>query len=321
MQWRKFTLNTTTEATDFVIGLLIEHGIDSFEIEDKKQISEDDRKAMYIDILPEGLVDDGIANIIFYMDLNVPETEVDQTLENIRQGLEELRTFTEVGEGTIEESTTEDKDWVNNWKQFFKPFSVDDILIKPTWESVEDVEDYKMVIEIDPGTAFGTGLHETTQLCIRQLRKYMHDDTKLLDVGCGSGILSIIGRKLGADYALGIDIDDEAVKASIENALVNNINEQIDFISGNILADKAVQDEAGYDCYDIVVANILADVIIPLSGIVAPHLKVGGLFITSGIINTKEADVVAAISENPCLEIKEITRQKDWVNVTAVRVK
>lgn len=321
MQWRKFTLNTTTEATDFVIGLLAENEIDSFEIEDKQPLTEEEKRAMFIDIVPPTPEDDGKANIIFYMDSDVAETEVEHTLQAIRNGLEELRTFVEIGEGTIEESTTEDKDWVNNWKQFFKPFSVDDILIKPTWESVEDAEDYKMIIEIDPGTAFGTGLHETTQLCIRQLRKYMQADTKLLDVGCGSGILSIIGRKLGADYALGIDIDEEAVKASIENALVNHINEQIDFISGNILADKTVQDEAGYDCYDIVVANILADVIMPLSRIVAPHLKMGGLFITSGIINTKEADVVAAISENPCLEIKEITRQKDWVNVTAVRVK
>lgn len=321
MQWRKFTLNTTTEATDFVIGILAENGIDSFEIEDRQPLTEEEKRAMFIDIVPDALEDDGKANIIFYMDSDVAKTEVELTLREIRNGLEELRTFAEVGEGTIEESTTEDKDWVNNWKQFFKPFSVDDILIKPTWEPAEHIENYKMVIEIDPGTAFGTGLHETTQLCIRQLRKYMHTDTKLLDIGCGSGILSIIGRKLGAGYALGIDIDEEAVKASSENARVNNINEQIEFISGNILADRTVQDEVGYDCYDIVVANILADVIIPLSGIVAPHLKVGGLFITSGIINTKEADVAAAICENPCLELKEITRQKDWVNVTAIRVK
>lgn len=321
MQWRKFTLNTTTEATDFVIGMLADNGIDSFEIEDRKPLSEEDKKAMFVDILPDPLDDDGTARIIFYMDSDVAEEEVEHTLQDIRTGLEDLRIFTEIGAGTIEESTTEDKDWVNNWKQFFKPFSVDDILIKPTWESVDNLEDYKMVIEIDPGTAFGTGLHETTQLCIRQLRKYITKDSRLLDIGCGSGILTIIGRKLGASEALGIDIDEAAVNASVENARVNHVTKHIEFIGGNILADKKLQDQAGYDCYDIVVANILADVIIPLSGIVAPHLKVGGLFITSGIIDTKEADVVAAIRENPMLELKEITRQKDWVNVTAVRVR
>ena len=321
MQWRKFTLNTTTEATDFVIGMLAENGIDSFEIEDRKPLSEEDKKAMFVDILPDPQDDDGRARIIFYMDSDASEEEVAQILQGIRAGLEELRSFTGVGEGSIEESYTEDKDWVNNWKQFFKPFSVDDNLIKPTWESVDNLKDYKMVIEIDPGTAFGTGLHETTQLCIRQLRKYITADSRLLDIGCGSGILTIIGRKLGAFEALGIDIDEAAVKASVENAEVNHVTEHIAFIGGNILEDKELQEQVGYDCYDIVAANILADVIIPLSRMVAPHMKVGGLFITSGIIDTKEADVVAAIRENPMLELKEITRQKDWVNVTAVRVR
>lgn len=321
MQWRKFTLHTTTEASDFVIGMLADNGIDSFEIEDKKPLSEEDKKAMFVDILPDPLDDDGTARIIFYMDSDVPEAEAERTLQGIRTGLEDLRSFTEVGEGTIEETLTEDSDWVNNWKQFFKPFSVDDILIQPTWESVERPEQYKMVIKIDPGTAFGTGLHETTQLCIRQLRKYITANTKLLDIGCGSGILTMIGRKLGAAEALGIDIDDAAIKASVENARVNQVTEKIEFIGGNILEDKELQEKAGYGCYDIVVANILADVIIPLSKMVAPHLKAGGLFITSGIIDTKETEVVAAIRENPSLELKEITRQKDWVNVTAIKIR
>jgi ribosomal protein L11 methyltransferase len=320
MQWRKFVLNTTAEATDLVISVLVDNGIDSFEIEDKQPLSESDKKAMYVDILPDPVDDDGSANIIFYMDMDTTREEIEEKLAELREGLQELREFTEIGAGTITETTTEDKDWVNNWKEFFKPFSVDDILIKPTWETVEDVDKYKMVVEIDPGTAFGTGLHETTQLCIRQLRKYLNEETKLLDVGCGSGILSIIGKKLGAIEVLGIDIDEAAVQASIENAQVNRVEENLTFIGGNLLGDKALQDKIGYDCYDIVVANILADVIIPLSGMIAPHIKVGGLFITSGIINTKEQEVVAAIEQNPCLEVKEITRQKDWVNVTAVRV-
>lgn len=321
MQWRKFTLNTTAAATELVISVLVENGIDSFEIEDKQPLSEADKKAMYVDILPDPVDDDGSANIIFYMDMDASREEIDEKLMILQADLQELRGFTEIGAATITETTTEDKDWVNNWKEFFKPFSVDDILIKPTWETVADADQYKMVVEIDPGTAFGTGLHETTQLCIRQLRKYLNSETKLLDVGCGSGILSIIGKKLGATEVLGIDIDEAAVQASIENAQVNQVEKTLTFIGGNLLGDQALQDRIGYDCYDIVVANILADVIIPLSAMIAQHIKVGGLFITSGIINTKEQEVVAAIEQNPNLEVKEITRQKDWVNVTAVRIK
>lgn len=320
MEWKKFVLTTTTEAADFAGGVLMENGIDSFEIEDKRQISEKEKEAMFIDILPE-ISDDGIVKLIFYMDMDTGKEEEEQILEGIKKGMEELKSFVNVGEASIWESTTDEEEWINKWKEFFKPFAVDDILIRPTWEPVDNEDDYKMVIKIDPGTAFGTGLHETTQLCIRQLRKYVTEETNLLDVGCGSGILSIIGRKLGAGNALGIDIDKAAVTASVENAKENKITEGIRFIEGNIIEDAAVKDEAGYECYDIVAANILADIIIPLSRVIAPHMKIGGLFITSGIIYSKEAEVVAAIKQNESFCIKEITRQKDWVNVTAERIK
>lgn len=320
MEWKKFVLTTTTEAADFAGGVLMENGIDSFEIEDKRQISEKEKEAMFIDILPE-ISDDGIVKLIFYMDMDTGKQEEEQILEGIKKGMEELKSFVNVGEASIWESTTDEEEWINKWKEFFKPFAVDDILIRPTWEPVDNEDDYKMVIKIDPGTAFGTGLHETTQLCIRQLRKYVTEETNLLDVGCGSGILSVIGRKLGAGNALGIDIDKAAVTASVENAKENKITEGIRFIEGNIIEDAAVKDEAGYECYDIVAANILADIIIPLSRVIAPHMKIGGLFITSGIIYSKEAEVVAAIKQNESFCIKEITRQKDWVNVTAERIK
>lgn len=319
MQWKKYTLETTTEAVDLVSGAIMEAGIDSFEIEDNRQITEAEKEAMYIDILPE-LKDDGAARIIFYMDIDISEENEKEIFDNIHKNVEELRSFVNIGSAKITQSTTEDKDWINKWKEFFKPFAIDDILIKPTWETNVPSDEYNMVIEIDPGTAFGTGLHETTQLCIRQLRKYINKDTNMLDVGCGSGILSIIGRKSGAKNVLGIDIDESAVQASENNAKMNGIEDNINFIQGNIINDKDIQDRAGYGEYDIVVANILADIIIPLSKVIAPHLKKEGLFITSGIINTKEAEVVKAIEDNPDLEIKEITYQKDWVNVTAVRV-
>lgn len=320
MEWKKYVLKTTTFATDLVCGVLMENGISSFEIEDKRQISEADKEAMFIDIIPE-LCDDGIANIIFYLDMDITKDEENRVLDSILSGVKELSDFVDVGNVTIEKSTTKDVDWINKWKEFFKPFTVDDILIRPTWEKVENEADYKMVIKIDPGTAFGTGLHETTQLCIRQLRKYITGETALLDVGCGSGILSIIGRKLGAKSAFGTDIDEAAIIASVENAKENEVNSDIEFIVGNIIDDKSTKESAGYEKYDIVVANILADVIIPLSKIIKDHIKIGGLFITSGIIEMKEAEVVAAIEENPAFKIVEITRQKEWVSVTAERVK
>lgn len=318
MKWNKFRLTTTTEAVDLVSGLLVELGIEGIEIEDNVQITEEEKKAMYIDILPELPEDDGLAYVIFYMDDSMDKAQI---LDELKNGLEDIKEFVNIGLATIEESVTEDKDWVNNWKQYFKPFNIDDILIKPTWEKevkMEDGKDYKMVIDIDPGTSFGTGKHETTQLCIRQLRKYIKDGDTLLDVGCGSGILSIIGKKLGAGVTKGIDIDPIAVDAAIENSKVNGI-EDITFYPGNIIDDKEIQDKTGYECYDIVVANILADIIIPLSAVISAQMKKGALYITSGIIDNKEKAVVEAIEANKDLEVKEITRQGDWVSVTAVK--
>lgn len=319
MEWKKFTLETTTEAVDLVGEVLMENGITGFELEDNRGLSQKDKEAMFIDILPE-MSDDGKARIIFYMDMDTPEDEEKETLSNIMKGIDELKDFVDVGDVKIMDSITREQDWVNKWKEFFKPFTVDDILIRPTWERVDNENDYKMVIKIDPGTAFGTGLHETTQLCIRQLRKYLKGGETILDAGCGSGILSIVGKKMGAGYTLGVDIDERAVDASCENVKENSVDENIEFITGNIIGEDEIKDRVGYDKYDIVVANILADVIVPLSEVIAPHMKKGGLFITSGIINTKEQDVVDAINSNSELEIEEITRQNDWVNVTARKV-
>lgn len=318
MKWNKYTLKTTTAATDLVSGMLMELGIDGIEIKDNIPLSEEDKKRMFIDFLPELPEDKGIAYINFYMEETENETE---KLKEISNGLEELKDFVDVGECTIEKGETEDKDWINNWKKFFKSFMVDDIVIKPTWEEVKEEYNGKLMIEIDPGIAFGTGMHETTQLCIRQLKKYVNDNTDILDVGCGSGILSIVSLKLGAKSAVGIDIDENAITATYENLEVNKIpKEKCKVYAGNILDDKELEDEAGYDCYDIVVANILADVLIPLSEIVPAHLKVGGYFITSGIIDSKEAEVVKVIEDNPHFEIVEVTRQNDWSSVTAKRI-
>ncbi len=317
MRWNRYTIHTTTEAEDLISDMLMELGIEGIEIEDNVPLSQADTLAMFVDILPELPPDEGKAKVNFYLE---PEREQTELLEKVKEGLEELRAFVDVGEGTITESQTEDKDWINNWKQYFKPFTVEDILIKPTWEELPEGQEDKLLIQIDPGTAFGTGKHETTQLCIRQLRKYLVPGMKLLDVGTGSGILSIVGLKLGAEYALGTDLDPNAVSAAEENREANGIMpEQFQVCIGNIIEDRAVKGQVGFDRYDIVTANILADIIIPLQGIIADHIKSGGYFISSGIIDTKEQAVLDAISKTPQLEVIEVARQGEWVSITARR--
>lgn len=315
MKWDKFTIETTTEAEDLISNMLMELGIEGMEIEDNIPLSKEDTMAMFVDILPELPPDEGKAKVNFYLE---PDEDHEELLSKVKEGLEELRTFVEVGAGTITQSQTEDKDWMNNWKQYFKPFTVDDILIKPTWEEIPEEDTDKLLIQIDPGTAFGTGMHETTQLCIRQLKKYVAPETKLLDVGTGSGILSIVALKLGAASAVGTDLDPNAISAARENMESNQISpEKFQVMIGNIIDDKELQKQIGFGCYDIVVANILADIIIPLQVMIASQIKPGGLFISSGIIDMKEQAVLSAIETNPELEVTEITRQGEWVSITA----
>ena len=314
MKWSKFTLKTLTEVEDIVISTLADVGVEGVEIEDKVPLTDLDKQQMFVDILPEGPADDGIAYLNFYVEEGQDTTEL---LERVKEALEELRMFMDIGECTITESETEDKDWINNWKQYFHQFYVDDILIIPSWEEVKEEDKDKMIIHIDPGTAFGTGMHETTQLCMRQLMKYVKEDTELLDVGTGSGILSIVALKLGAKHAVGTDLDPCAISATKENLEVNNIPEgDMEVMIGNIIDDKAVQDQVGYERYDIVVANILADVLVPLTPVIVNQMKKGGLYITSGIIDDKEETVVEAVKAAG-LEVLEVTHQGEWVSVTA----
>ena len=315
MKWKKFTLTTTTEAVDLVSCMFDEIGIEGIEIEDNVPLTEKETKGMFIDILPELPPDEGIAKVSFYLDGDEDPAE---TLRKVREGLKELKMFTDLGACTIEESETEDKDWINNWKQYFKPFTVDHILIKPTWEEIPEEHKDKLLIQIDPGTAFGTGKHETTQLCIRQLEKYVKPGVRILDLGTGSGILGITALKLGAGSVFGTDLDENAITAVHENLEANGIpEEKFGVVQGNIIDEKAVQDAAGYECYDIAVANILADVIIMIQKEVPVHLKQGGIFITSGIIDMKEQAVRDALSQNDAFEILETTRQGEWVSITA----
>ena len=315
MKWTKFTLKTTTEAVDLISSMLDEIGIEGIEIEDNVPLSDADTKGMFIDILPELPPDDGTAKVSFYVE---DLSNLENIIHQVNAGLDEIAEFVNVGERSLSVSETEDKDWINNWKQYFKPFTVDHILIKPTWEEIPEEHKDKLLIQIDPGTAFGTGKHETTQLCIRQLEKYVKPGVKVLDLGTGSGILGIAALKLGADYVFGTDLDENAITAVHENLAANEIpEEKFGVIQGNIIDDKATQDAAGYECYDIVVANILADIIILIQKQVPFHLKKGGIFISSGIIDMKEQAVREALEANEAFEILEVTRQGEWVSFTA----
>lgn len=324
MKWKKYTIETTTQAEDYMAGMLGELGIEGIEIEDNIPLSKEDQADMFIDFLPELPPDEGISHVSFY----VEDDGNDQTelLKNVKKGLEELRSMVEVGSGVISSSETEDLDWINNWKKYFSSFTIEDILIKPTWEELKEEDKDKFLIEIDPGISFGTGKHETTQLCIRQLLKYIRGNAdytpqnrtpKVLDVGCGSGILSIVALKLGAGAVVGTDLDADCMISTRENMEVNHLDASLGtFYVGNLIDDEELQQKVGNEEYDIVVANILADVIIPMAPVIPARMKKGGYFITSGIIDFKEQEVVDAIHAAG-LEVVEVNHQGEWVNVTA----
>lgn len=319
MKWKKYTIETTTAAEDFMSSMLMDLGIEGIEIEDNIPLTKEDQADMFIDFLPELPPDEGKSHVSFYIeDDGKDQSEI---LKKVKIGLEELRDTVDVGSGMILSSETEDLDWINNWKKFFSSFTIENILIKPTWEDVKPEDKDKFMIEIDPGISFGTGKHETTQLCIRQLIKYIKDGhPKVFDVGCGSGILSIVALKLGASEVVGTDLDADCMISTHENMKVNHLDEKLGtFYVGNLIDDVNLQKQVGTEEYDIVVANILADVIIPMAPVIPDRLKKGGYFITSGIIDFKEDEVRDAI-EKTGLKVIEINHQGEWVNITAQKL-
>lgn len=318
MKWNKYRLKTTTQASDFVCSSLIDLGITGMEVEDNIQLTEEEKKAQFIDYLADLPEDDGTAYVSFYTEEDSQDADNEKLLDTLREKLKEAKSFLDVGEGTIEKTMTEDVDWVNNWKKYFKSFTVDNFFIKPTWEELDESHKNMEMIEIDPGTAFGTGKHDTTQLCIKQLIKYVKPGDKVLDLGCGSGILSIVAKKLGAAEVTMTDIDPAAIEAVGENFAVNKmLMDDVEVLAGNVLEDTKMQKKFETEKYDIVVANILADVIIPIAGIVDRFLKPNGIFISSGIIYMKEDDVKEAVKKNENLQLTDVVKQGDWRAVMA----
>ncbi len=307
--WTKFIIETTEAAEEAVIAALMEMGITSVETIDARPITEEEKKAMFIDYLPDPKDDDGTAQVCFYLE---EDCDAEKTVHEVEAKLDAMRSFLEIGEGRVHVEQTREEDWVNNWKAFFKPFRVDEqIVIKPTWESYDDAREGDLVIEMDPGTAFGTGAHETTRLCIGAIRDYMKRGDRVLDAGTGSGILAIIAKKLGAGPVDAVDIDPNAVSAAEENVRINGVDsEDLKLFAGDIISDEGFSSELNGP-YDLIVANILADVIIPLSGAIGSLMKPGAVFISSGIIDSREDEVREALVRNG-FEVLECRRMGDW---------
>lgn len=322
MKWNKYTILTTTAAEDVISAMLGELGVEGVEIENHVPLTEQETGGMFIDFPLELPPDDGTSKVSFYLDAGQDDTKL---LEQVYAALEEEKQYLDIGLGTITKVQTEDVDWMNNWKQFFQSFTIGNILIKPTWEQLKTEDKDKILIEIDPGISFGTGKHETTRLCIIQMQKYMkllqdtvkEEGLRVLDVGCGSGILSIVALKLGAAHVTGIDIDENCITSSTENMQVNHLDDSLwNFYCGNLLEDEKMQQQEGRGGYDLVTANILADVIIPMAPLLMKCLKKDGILITSGIIDFKQQEVQKALTEAG-FEALEANVDGEWVNLTA----
>lgn len=318
MNWIKVVIYTTSEGIEALSGRLYGLGITGIEISDEKDFKDFlENNKQYWDYVDDELVKEkeGETQVIAYVSDNAAGHEM---LMAIRQTVDEMKSIDENNEfGRLEISidNTKEEDWANNWKKYFHPIELGEkILIKPEWEDLTEPTD-RIIFNINPGMSFGTGGHYTTQLCIEALEKYVASGSKVLDLGCGSGILSIISLLLGAESAFAVDIDPNAVDIAYQNAQKNDVDISKYIVkAGDIITNTELQNEIAQNEYDVVVANIVADVIIPLAPKAREYMKDGGVFITSGIIEDRLDDVKSSLAE--CgFEIVSVQQRKDWVSV------
>ena len=321
MEWMKYTITTTEEACDLVCSMLNDLGITSLEIEDKAPVSPEENGGYFGDVVPDPVFDDHKARVTFYMEIPGEESEEtadreEELLRSVGQGLMDISRFVDIGEGRIEIGMTAEEDWVNNWKQYFHQFTVDDIRIIPSWEEVPAEGNEELVLRIDPGTAFGTGKHESTQLAIRGIRKYIEPGMRVLDIGTGSGILGIVALKSGASEVFGTDLDINVLEAIEENLAKNEIDPaHFRYVIGDIATEQWVREEAG-EGYDLVCANIIAEILADITPHVPAHLKKGGYYITSGILIT-HAQIVRDAIQKAGMTIVEEMEQGEWESIVA----
>lgn len=316
MDWLEVSIYTTPEGIDPLCGRLYNLGITGVEIVDKDDFEDFlENNKQYWDYVDEELREkmNGETRVKIYVSDNETGHRMLAAVRDDLISFKSLDSDNLFGSLRVEIDTMHEEDWENNWKQYFKPIYVGDrLVIKPEWEKIPDSEG-KIVFNIDPGMTFGSGQHETTRLCVETLDKTVKNGDKVLDLGCGSGILSIISLMLGAGAARAVDIDPNCKKIAYSNAALNGIGKDIyTVLDGNILTDeefKRSTEESGP--YDIVVANIVADVIIPLAKDVRRYLRDGGIFVASGIIEMRIDEVKQAIEENG-FTIEEIKKENDW---------
>ncbi|MCR5215131.1 MAG: 50S ribosomal protein L11 methyltransferase [Eubacterium sp.] len=363
MIWKKFTIETSLEAVDILSDFLSEQGIEGIQIEDNVPLTEEEIKQMFVDIPLILGEDDGSAKISCFLDDSFDDKRIEELKVLVTNELKTISQFLQIGSGKISvENTSDDSTWNDKFKENFKPVRLfDDLVIMPDTGFEYDFEilPQDKIINIKSVTAFGTGTHETTKLCLEQVKNNMTQNGSVFDIGCGSGILSIGACLLGAGYVHGLDIDPQAVKASAINAEASGLgSDRIEFSCGNLLADNRIAenylakndnkkrmekasigsgiaspvnpdnaammvdiklgeaDPIPARRYDIVVANILADVIIPLSLVVPDYLSENGIFVASGISDKKESEVLDALINNG-YEILEITRENEWVCIVS----
>ena len=315
MDWIKVTIFTSSEGIEPLSGRLYGTGITGIEIEDEKDFNDFlENNTEYWDYVDDELRESkkGETKVIVYVSDNASGYEQLALIKDEISAMKSLDCDGVFGRLELETDGVSEEDWANNWRQYYHPIEIGEkILIKPVWEDIEATD--RVVFDIEPGLSFGTGSHETTQLCLENLEKRIKSGMKVLDLGCGSGILSVIALLLGADKAVAVDIDPNAVDIAYENAERNGIGkDRYTVYAGNILTDERIQREIGKDEYDIVLANIVADVIIALAPAAKRYMKRGGAFITSGIIDSRAAEVEEAL-KNAGFEIADKREKKDWV--------
>lgn len=321
MKYTRYTIETTVEAEDILAAVLADEGIEGVEIADSKPWTKEELDEIFVDEVPVNTdIPEGAARVSFYLS---EEDDKETILPAVRRALEDMKLRSEIACGTLDISSSDlaDEDYLNSWKQYFHAFEIDlpdgrSLAVVPSWEETSSVKDSDILLHIDPGTAFGTGAHETTRLCIIELSRYVKPGMKILDVGTGSGILAMAAFRFSAGEITATDIDPNAYPAVKENFNKNDLNDcSFNMITGNIVTDQAVRDTVGCG-YDIIVANILPVVLIPLTPVIREMIRPSGIIIFSGILNEKAPAVKQTLKDNGLKLISE-SSLGEWCVIVA----
>lgn len=307
MNWAELSIQTTHEATEAISNILHESGASGVVIEDSEELVKErvDQFGEIYDLNPKDFPTEGVI-IKAYLPAN---SFISETVEEIKLAINNLKKFDiNVGKNIISMIEVNEEDWATAWKQYYHPVKISErFTIVPSWEDYKPVSTDELLIELDPGMAFGTGTHPTTVMCLQALEKTIRKDDYVIDVGTGSGVLAIGAAKLGASYVHALDLDEVAVKAAKENVELNDVSDRIDVVQGNLLDTVS---KPG----DVVVANILAEIIMTFTDDAFQIVKNGGAFITSGIIEAKKEDVKASLTASG-FQIEEVMMMEDWVTI------